>query len=126
MATSEQQIYRCARCGNVVELIHNGMGYLICCGEPMIRVEENVTDAAIEKHVPVIEQRGDAVTVTVGSVAHPMEESHFIEWIEVISDTGAVHRRHLSPGDTPSVTVTLEATRVRARAYCNLHGLWTH
>jgi superoxide reductase len=125
MATSDYRIYRCARCGNVVELVHDGMGHLICCGEPMMRVEENVTDASTEKRVPRIKRRDGHYTVTVGSTPHPMDDDHYIEWVEVIADGVIVHREHLRPGDDPRVTLTLEAKQVRARAYCNLHGLWT-
>jgi superoxide reductase len=116
-------VYRCELCGNIVELVHVGGGTLACCGQPMKLVTENTTDAATEKHVPVVEKSDGAVKVTVGSVAHPMTEDHLIEWIEVAAG-GAVYRKYLSAGDAPEATFALDADAVTARAYCNLHGLW--
>jgi len=121
--TEKLQIYKCQICGNVVELIHSGAGELVCCGQPMTLFKENTTDAATEKHVPVVEKTADGFKVTVGSVAHPMEEKHYIEWIEVIADD-KVYRRFLNPGDAPEALFEIKVDKVTAREYCNLHGLW--
>jgi superoxide reductase len=123
MAIERLQIYRCGVCGNIVEVVHAGGGTLVCCGKKMILVEAGVTDAAQEKHVPVVEKIDGGVKVKVGSVAHPMEDKHYIEWIEVIAD-GMAYRRFLSPGDPPEAVFMLKADRLTAREYCNLHGLW--
>jgi superoxide reductase len=117
------QIYKCEVCGNIVEVLHGGDGELVCCGKPMKLFKENTSDGAKEKHVPVIEKIKDGYKVTVGSVAHPMEEKHYIEWIELIAD-GVTYRRFLKPGDAPTATFAVTANSVTAREYCNLHGLW--
>lgn len=117
------QVYKCNACGNIIEVLHGGAGELVCCGEPMKLFAENTVDAAKEKHVPVIEKTADGYTVKVGSVAHPMEEKHWIEWIELIAD-GKVYRQFLAPGETPEATFCIAADKVSAREYCNLHGLW--
>lgn len=116
-------IYKCALCGNIVEVLHAGEGDLVCCGKPMDRVVENTVDASKEKHVPVIEKTSDGYKVSVGSVAHPMEEKHYIEWIELIAD-GVSYRKYLKPGDAPAAQFCVKASSVVAREYCNLHGLW--
>jgi len=120
--TELKQIYRCNKCGNIVEVLHIGGGTLVCCGEPMELLKENSVDAVKEKHVPVVESTADGVKVTVGSVEHPMTEEHYIEWIEVISGE-QVYRKKLKPGQKPIVAFKVSGT-VFARAYCNLHGLW--
>ncbi|MBN1519031.1 MAG: desulfoferrodoxin [Spirochaetales bacterium] len=117
------QVYKCDKCGNVVEVVHGGAGELVCCGEPMRLLKENTSDGAKEKHVPVVERTADGWRVTVGAVAHPMEEKHYIEWIELIAD-GVVHRAQLKPGDKPEAEFKVQANRAYAREYCNLHGLW--
>lgn len=118
------QIYKCELCGNIVEMLHEGDGELVCCGEPMKLYEENAVDAAVEKHVPVVEKTDAGVKVTVGSVPHPMEESHYIEWIEIVADSKS-YRRFLKPGDAPEATFAIKARAgMTARVYCNLHGLW--
>ena len=117
------QIYKCSVCGNMVEVVNVGGGTLVCCGQEMNLLKENTTDAAQEKHVPVIEQSGNQVTVSVGSVLHPMEEKHFIQFIELIAD-GQVYRKMLKPGDTPKAQFEVSASKLSAREYCNLHGLW--
>lgn len=118
------QVYKCEKCGNMVEVIHAGDGELVCCGEPMKLMEENVKEAALEKHVPVIEPWRKGVHVKVGSARHPMEEKHSIEWIELIAD-GQSFKRYLSPADEPEAFFdNVVADAVTARAYCNLHGLW--
>lgn len=121
--TKLNQVYKCELCGNIVEVLHTGGGELVCCGQPMTLLEENTTDAATEKHVPVIEKSGNAITVKVGSVAHPMEEKHYIEFIELLAD-GKVYRKYLKPGNSAEAVFEISADKVEARAYCNLHGLW--
>lgn len=121
--TKKLQIYKCDICGNIVEVIHEGAVALVCCAEPMKLMGENTVDAAVEKHVPVIEKADDGVKVKVGSVEHPMEESHYIEWIEVIVD-GKAYREFLKPGGSPEATFSLKDENVTAREYCNKHGLW--
>ena len=117
------QIYKCDKCGNIVEVLHGGKGELVCCDQPMKLFVENTVDAAKEKHVPVVEKTADGFMVKVGEVAHPMEEKHYIEWIEVIAD-GKAYRQFLNPGEAPEATFKIEAEQVTAREYCNLHGLW--
>ena len=117
------QIYKCMACGNIVEVLHGGDGELVCCGEPMKHMAENTVDAAKEKHVPVIEKIDGGFKVKVGSVAHPMEDEHYIEWIELIAD-GKAYRQFLRPGTTPEAVFNVESASVSAREYCNLHGLW--
>ena len=116
-------IYKCDICGNVVEVVHAGDGDLSCCGAPMGQLVENTVDAAKEKHIPVVEKVDGGYKVSVGSVAHPMTEEHYIEWIElVIGD--ACYRQFLHPGDTPEAVFTVPGDSATARAYCNLHGVW--
>ena len=117
------EIYKCALCGNIVEVLHGGAGDLVCCGQEMELFTENTVDAAKEKHVPVIEKTGNGFKVKVGDVAHPMEEKHWIEWIELVVD-GVAYRRFLNPGDAPEAEFCIDADKVTAREYCNLHGLW--
>ena len=117
------EIYRCDACGNIVEVVHGGEGELVCCGEPMQRMAENTVDAAKEKHVPVIEAVDGGVMVKVGDVPHPMEEKHYIQWIEIIAD-GRIDRQYLSPGSKPEAFFAVSASELTAREYCNLHGLW--
>jgi superoxide reductase len=117
------QVYKCDVCGNIVEVMHAGGGELVCCGQPMKLFKENSVDAAKEKHVPVIEKTADGFKVKVGSVAHPMEEKHWIEWVELIVD-GKVYRQFLKPGQAPEAVFCIKADSVNAREYCNLHGLW--
>ncbi len=117
------QIFKCATCGQVLEVINGTGGPLTCCGSAMVPLTENTVDASREKHIPVITVDEKKLTVTVGSVAHPMEEKHFIEWIEVIS-AGKVCRKSLVPGDAPSATFCAPAGAYSVRALCNLHGLW--
>jgi len=121
--TERLQIYKCEICGNIVEMLHEGVGELVCCNQPMKLYKENTVDAAKEKHVPVVEKTPSGFKVSVGSVAHPMEEKHFIEWIEVIAN-GKAYRQFLKPGGAPEATFQIDAAKVTAREYCNLHGLW--
>jgi superoxide reductase len=122
--TKRMQVYKCEKCGNIVEVLHEGVGELVCCGEPMKLFEENTVDAAKEKHVPVIEKVANGYLVKVGSVAHPMEEKHYIEWIQLIAD-GHSCRKFLKPGDKPEAFFETSAKKVGAREYCNIHGLWS-
>ncbi len=121
--TGLKQVYKCSVCGNIVEVLHEGAGELVCCGKPMDLFEEKKADQGEEKHVPVIEQTSDGFKVTVGSVKHPMEPDHFIEWIELIAD-GIIYRKHLKPGDKPIAEFCIKAINVKARELCSIHGLW--
>jgi len=116
-------IYKCEVCGNIVEVLHAGDGELVCCGQPMKQFKENTVDASKEKHVPVIEKVEGGFKVKVGSVAHPMEDKHYIEWIEIIAD-GKAYRQFLKPGEAPEAVFKIEAVSITAREYCSLHGLW--
>jgi len=119
----KNQVYKCKVCGTIAEILHEGAGALVCCNQPMELQSENSVDAALEKHVPVIEKTEKGFLVKVGEVEHPMEESHYIEWIEVIAN-GKVYRKFLKPGDKPEAEFCIDAEEITAREYCNLHGLW--
>ncbi len=121
--TVQKQVYRCNVCGNITEVLHTGDGELVCCGQPMELLLEKTTDAGLEKHVPVIEATDSGIKVKVGDVPHPMEEKHYIEWIEIITD-GDGCRKFLKPGDKPEAEFATRAQKVSAREYCSLHGLW--
>ena len=122
--TKLMEIYKCEICGNIVEMIHGGAGELVCCGVPMIKMEENTVDAAVEKHIPVIEEIDEGIKVKVGSVAHPMIEKHYIEWIEVQNGPW-INRKHLTPDDEPEAEFYVKNNdKLEVRAYCNIHGLW--
>jgi superoxide reductase len=116
-------IYKCESCGNMVEVVHAGVGELACCDKPMKLLMENTTNAAREKHVPVIEKTANGYRVKVGSVPHPMEEKHYIEWVELIAD-GRAYRQFLKPGQAPEAEFCVSAAQVTAREYCNIHSLW--
>lgn len=116
-------VYKCEVCGNIVEVLHAGIGDLVCCDQPMKLMQENTVDASREKHVPVIEKSAGGYLVKIGAVPHPMEEKHYIEWIELLAD-GKAYRQFLNPGDKPEAFFTVEAAQVTAREYCNIHGLW--
>lgn len=117
------EIYKCELCGNMVEVIEGGGADLVCCGQEMALLVENTVDAAKEKHVPVVEKVEGGVMVKVGAVPHPMEEKHYIQWIELVAD-GKAYRQFLAPGETPEAFFPVEADDLYAREYCNLHGLW--
>jgi superoxide reductase len=117
------EIYKCKKCGNIVELVHGGPGELICCGEPMELLTEKTQDQGKEKHVPVIEKAGNGIKVKVGEVPHPMEEKHYIEWVEVL-DGDKAYRIFLHPGMAPEAVFECLPQDVTAREYCNIHGLW--
>jgi superoxide reductase len=121
--TNRLQVYRCDKCGNIVEVVHASVGELVCCGQPMRLLEENTTDAATEKHVPVVERTADGIKVRVGDVAHPMEEKHFIEWIELTAGD-ETHIAFLAPGMAPEATFAVQAKDVTVREYCTIHGFW--
>ena len=123
--TEKDEIYKCNICGNIVEVVHEGAGALVCCGEPMELSVEKTEDVGSEKHVPVVEKISGGVRVKVGSVEHPMEDAHFIEWIEIACN-GVASRKFLKSGDAPEVDFECgaEAVDVVAREYCSVHGLW--
>jgi len=122
--TEMNQIYKCEICGNIVEILHEGAGQLVCCGKPMNLFESKTADTSTEKHVPFIEVKDGTVIVRVGeNQNHPMEENHYIEWIELIAD-GVIMKKFLKPGDKPKAVFVTDAKNLSAREYCNLHGLW--
>ena len=118
-----RQVYKCSVCGNIVETIHVGGGELVCCDQPMQLLEEKNEDEGREKHVPITEKTDKGVKVKVGSVPHPMEEKHFIEWVEIIADRSSC-KKFLKPGQAPEAEFETSATSIAARIYCNVHGLW--
>ena len=117
------EVYKCNLCGNIAEVLTGGAGALVCCGQDMVLMEENTVDAAQEKHVPVPTRVNGGWEVAVGSVAHPMEEKHWIEWIE-LNANGTSYREFLDPGQEPKAYFPVDASEVDVRSYCNLHGLW--
>lgn len=121
--TEKLQIYKCMVCGNIVEVLHTGAGELVCCGQPMKNLSAKTADEGKEKHVPVIEKINSGYKVKIGSVPHPMEEKHYIEWIELLAD-GKAYRQFLEPGMVPEAMFNVEADSVSAREHCNVHGLW--
>ena len=121
--TVQKEIYKCNICGNITEVLHTGAGQLVCCGQPMERLTEKEAEEGLEKHVPVIEKTEKGILVRVGSVLHPMEDSHYIEWIEVIAD-GRYCRKFLKPGDKPEAEFDISGNNISAREYCNVHGMW--
>ena len=121
--TERLQIYKCEICGNMVEVIHAGKGELVCCGKPMDKLGERTADEGKEKHVPVIEKVEGGVKVKVGSTPHPMEEKHYIEWIELLADN-KTYRQFLNPGEVPEAEFNVTADTVSAREHCSVHGLW--
>ena len=122
--TELNQIYKCPICGNIVEVLHTGAGELVCCGKPMELLVAKTNDIGSEKHVPIIEKTETGVTVTVGSIPHPMEEAHFIEWIEISTIDGKIGKKFLKPGEKPEAVFQTKSEIKSARAYCNIHGLW--
>lgn len=121
--TELRQIYKCNVCGNMVEMVHSGAGELVCCGQSMELKQEKSGEEGTEKHRPVIERTDIGVIVRVGSIAHPMETEHYIEWIEVVTEH-RVYCKELEPGQEPMAEFCLDAQNITARAYCNVHGLW--
>lgn len=121
--TEKLQVYRCKICGNIITVLHAGVGQLVCCGQPMELLVEKTEDQGKEKHVPVVEKTQKGVKVKVGSVPHPMEEKHYIEWIEVVAEDGT-HIAFLKPGEKPEAEFECAGKILKVREYCNLHGLW--
>lgn len=121
--TEKLEIYKCSICGNIVEMVHAGAGELVCCGQPMEKLEEKTADQAKEKHVPVIEKIDGGFKVKIGSVPHPMEEKHYIEWIELLAD-GKSYTQFLAPDQSPEAIFKIDGNSVTAREHCNIHGLW--
>lgn len=120
-----QKIYKCNLCGNIIEKIHEGQGVLTCCNQAMELKIENTQEASQEKHIPVIKQTENGVLIEVGSIAHPMEEAHYIEWIEIITQKNRIIRQALKPGEKPEMLFSGSTDEIKTvRAYCNLHGLW--
>lgn len=121
--TKLNEVYKCNVCGNIVEILHEGVGQLVCCNEPMELLQKKTQDEGNEKHVPVIEKTDKGYKVKVGSVPHPMEAKHFIEWIELIADRVS-YRKYLKPGEAPEAEFCVDAKTVSAREFCNVHGHW--
>ncbi len=121
--TTRNEVYKCNLCGNIVTVSHQGPGELVCCNQPMNLRTENTTDAATEKHVPVVKKVDGGYKVTVGEVMHPMQDDHYIEWIELIAGD-VVLREYLKPNQDPVAVFKTDANNVVVREYCNLHGLW--
>ena len=119
--TEKKEVYKCSVCGNIVEILHVGAGQLVCCNKPMDQQTENTVDATTEKHVPIITKTEDGATIRVGSVDHPMDDDHHIEWIEATIGKQSI-RKYLAIGEDPVMKTCGVVTS--ARAYCNLHGLW--
>ncbi|MBI0583279.1 MAG: desulfoferrodoxin [Methanomassiliicoccus sp.] len=121
--TKMNEVYKCPVCGNIVEVAHAGVGELVCCGKPMVKLASNTVEASYEKHIPVVERIDGGIRVKVGSVPHPMEEKHYIEFIEVIAD-GQIMRKHLKPGMKPEAEFRCAPTKFCVRELCNIHGMW--
>ena len=117
------EIYECKECGDIIEVLRSGKGQMGCCGQPMAKLTANTVDASKEKHVPFIEKLPDGFKVKIGNIPHPMEEKHYIEWIELLAD-GIAYRKFLKPGMAPEAIFNIKATNVLAREHCNIHGLW--
>ncbi|MDV3427811.1 MAG: desulfoferrodoxin [Bacillota bacterium] len=121
--TKLKEIYKCAVCGNIVEVVHASAGQLVCCGQPMQLLKENTVEASKEKHIPLIERQENQILIKVGSIEHPMEEKHYIEWIE-LQTVDNVYRKYLKPGEKPEAVFKTNEDIICAREYCNIHGLW--
>lgn len=121
--TKKLEVYKCEVCGNIVEVLHEGKGQLVCCGKPMKVQTENSVDASFEKHIPVLEKTEQGVRVTVSSDVHPMVEAHYIEWIQIMAGDKS-YRQFLKADQDPEAFFAIDDEKVEARAYCNLHGLW--
>ena len=117
------EVFKCKLCGQITQIMSGTKSELHCCGQPMKLLKENTTDAAVEKHVPMVEKIDGGYRVFVGEVEHPMSDDHYIEWIELIAGND-VYTHYLNPGETPEAIFKIDAENVTARAYCNLHGLW--
>lgn len=117
------EVYKCEVCGNIVEVMQGGVGQLVCCNQPMKLMKENTVEASLEKHVPVIEKTTEGFKVKVGSAAHPMEEKHYIAWIELMLD-GKNYIQFLKPGEVPEAFFAVKGDNPTAREYCTIHGFW--
>lgn len=123
--TERLQIYKCSVCGNITMVMHSSIGILVCCGKPMVLQEEKTTDSGNEKHVPVIEETPGGVIVKIGSIPHPMEDAHHIEWVEIQKGNDEVSIKFLKPGQKPEAEFSSKKDLItKAREFCNLHGLW--
>ena len=123
MAKEKMQIYKCGVCGIVTEVLDGGAGALICCGQSCDLLTPKAAEEGREKHLPVVERAAAGIKVKVGSVPHPMEAKHYIQWIEVISD-GLACRRFLQPGQSPEAAFCTGAQNITVREHCNVHGVW--
>ena len=121
--TKLRQIYKCEICGNVGEVLSTGAGELVCCGQPMVLQQAKTQDEGMEKHVPVVEKTPTGLKIKVGEIPHPMEENHYIEWVELITN-GKSYRQRLEPGQDPEVGFNLQPESYIVREWCNIHGLW--
>lgn len=121
----EQKFFICEHCGNIIAMVKNAGVPVMCCGQKMTELVPGTTDASVEKHVPEYKVEGSKVVVTVGSVEHPMQEEHYIEWVSLQTKSGN-QRKALKPGQEPKVCFAIcDGDEVEAvYAYCNLHGLW--
>lgn len=119
----QKQVFKCNVCGHIIEVLHPGVGELVCCNQPMALLNEKTGDEGLEKHKPVMEKTETGIKIKVGSVPHPMTAEHYIEWIEITAD-GRSYKKFLNPGDPPEAEFCLTAEKIEARAYCNIHGLW--
>jgi superoxide reductase len=122
--TQRLQVFKCEVCGNIVEVLHEGVGELVCCDQPMKLLEPKTAEEGKEKHVPVMEKTDKGIKVKVGSVPHPMEEKHFIEWIAVDTERGPF-RKFLKPGEKPEAEFEIKEKILGAREFCNVHLLWS-
>jgi superoxide reductase len=125
--TEQKQIWKCEVCGNIIEILHKGADSLVCCNQSMILQKENtIEQEGKEKHIPIIKKDAKGVVIKVGSVPHPMEEKHYIEWIEISTEKGE-SKKFLKPGEKPEAKFPVKAdiSEIHSRAYCNIHGLWT-
>jgi len=121
--TQRKEIYKCEICGNIVEVLHTGVGTLVCCGQSMRLMREKIKEEGNEKHTPVIKNNDEGVNVKVSSVQHPMTPEHHIEWIEISTENGE-SKKFLTPNDKPEANFPVKNKKVKAREYCNIHGLW--
>ena len=119
----QKQVYKCNVCGNIVEVLNAGGGQLVCCGQPMELLTEKNQDMGNEKHIPIIEKTETGIKIKIGSLPHPMEETHYIQWVELIADNIS-YRQFLKPNDKPEAKFCIKAESLSARCYCNIHGLW--
>ena len=121
--TNKKEIYKCEVCGNIVEVLHDGVGTLVCCGQPMNLMKEKIEEEGNEKHIPIVQENEEGVNVKVGSVEHPMTPEHHIEWIEISTENGE-SKKFLTPDDKPEANFPVKNKNIKTREYCNIHGLW--